>query len=44
MCDVCGCAPCKCGREIKEKVCSGCKKPAKQCVCAPVKATEKVKS
>ena len=40
MCQECGCEPCKkCGREIKEKVCSGCKKPADKCACTPVKKT-----
>ena len=34
-CQSCGCTPCKkCGAEIKNKVCSGCGKPAKECTCA----------
>jgi hypothetical protein len=38
MCKTCGCAPCsKCGREIKNKVCEGCKKPADKCTCQPSK-------
>jgi hypothetical protein len=38
MCQSCGCSPCaKCGREIKDKVCSGCKKPAEKCTCTPAK-------
>jgi len=38
MCQTCGCSPCKkCGREIKNGVCDGCKKPSEQCTCAPLK-------
>ena len=34
MCQVCGCAPCKkCGKEIKNGVCSGCGKAASTCSC-----------
>lgn len=33
MCDVCGCTPCKCGKEIVDGVCSGCGKPADECTC-----------
>ncbi len=30
--------PCKvCGKPITNKVCSGCKKPAKECTCKPKK-------
>ncbi len=38
MCQTCGCQPCKvCGKPITNKVCSGCKKPAKECTCKPKK-------
>lgn len=36
MCQTCGCSPCdKCGREIKNKVCSGCNKTSDKCSCQP---------
>lgn len=42
MCQTCGCTPCKkCGREIKEGTCTGCKKPTDQCQCAPVREKQK---
>ncbi len=38
MCQTCGCQPCKkCGREIKNGVCSGCQKPSDKCTCQPKK-------
>jgi len=38
MCETCGCTPCKaCGRQIENKVCTGCKKPPKKCACKPAK-------
>ena len=41
MCQKCGCSPCeKCGREIKDKVCSGCTKPSSECTCEPVETPE----
>jgi hypothetical protein len=33
MCKTCGCRPCRCGREIKDKVCQGCGKPYDECDC-----------
>ena len=43
MCQTCGCSPCKkCGRPIKEKLCSGCHKPSAECTCEPQKQFLKV--
>lgn len=34
MCQVCGCTPCKkCGKDIKNGVCSGCGKKTNECTC-----------
>ena len=41
MCQTCGCSPCEqCGREIKDKVCSGCQKPSDECTCQPLEKEE----
>jgi len=38
MCQSCGCSPCsKCGREVKNNVCTGCNKPPDKCTCQPAK-------
>jgi len=36
MCKVCGCTPCKCGRDIVNAVCAGCKKPYDDCTCSKI--------
>ncbi len=34
MCQECGCSPCdKCGGEIDNGICAGCRKPASDCDC-----------
>jgi len=36
MCKTCGCEPCKCGRQIVDGVCEGCRKPYDECSCKTV--------
>lgn len=40
MCKSCGCSPCKCGRKIVNKVCSGCGKKYNDCDCKEISGKE----